>query len=172
MRPLLAIAGAALLASAPGVAQDIPAGQRPALDILRAAEVPVNIIGDMSEGCRVDGQSVFDVVLSSLNHHDINWVRGEDHHRWRLVVTLNLFGEGGEAGCAGNLLVEIYHAAELDLEFAEAPYRNDVILLRLENRFGPTLATGDALQGQFLDWLAAELGGGWHMMLAERGEAE
>jgi hypothetical protein len=169
MRSFIAAASLAAAATMPAMAQLVPEGQRPALDILRAEEVPVNILGDMSEGCRIDGQGVFDVVLGSLDHYEINWIRGEDHHDWRILVTLNLFGEGGEAGCAGNLLVEIYHAASIPLEFSSDTFENDAILLRLENRFGPTFGEGDALQEEFLNWLAAELGSGWAMMLEEQG---
>ncbi|MGP1275011.1 MAG: hypothetical protein ACQRW7_06300 [Caulobacterales bacterium] len=153
-------------------AQDMPAGQLPALDILVADEVPVNIFGEMSEGCRMDGDRVIDVVLGSLEHYGVNWVQGDESHTWRLIVTLNVFGEGGASGCAGNLLIEVYHPAELDLEFSSDTYRNDAILLRLENRFGPTLETGEALQDAYLNWLANELGAGWSLMLENRAAGE
>lgn len=172
MRSILAAASLALVTSMPAAAQIFPEGQRPALDFLRAPEVPVNIVGDVSDGCQIDGQGVIDVVLGSLEHHDINWVRGEDHHSWRVLVTLNLFGEGGSAGCAGNLLVEVYHPANIPLEFSGTAYEADAILVRLENRFGPVSATGDELQEAFLSWLAGELGSGWEMMLDESAEAE
>jgi len=172
MRSFIAAISLSLAASMPAAAQLFPEGQRPALGFLGAPEVPVNILGDMSDGCQIEGQAVFDVVLGSLDHHGVTWVRGEDHHSWRVLVTLNLFGEGGDAGCAGNLLVELYHAASVPLEFSSETFEADAILLRVENRFGPTRAQGEELQEEYLSWLAAKLGAGWGLMLEERPGAQ
>ena len=164
MNHFLAAAALSLALAGAAGAQLVDAERQPAIDMLRAAEVPVSILGEASEACPLDGQGLFDIVLGSMNAHGINWVQAEPRHDHRAVVTLYPFGEA-DTGCAAYLLIELDDTASLELDYSADTFDSTVTLARLDTRFGPTRTTGTAYQAEFFAELAPTLSDAWAVLL-------
>lgn len=162
----LFIALALLVLCTASTAQLVPEGKRPALNIVALDSMPLNIEVDMTNDCEINGDALFGTIFASLEQSDIGFVRADDEHDARLVLTIRIFGTE-QNGCAAFIFIEVMQSLNTVLPYSLTAFDSDAALVRLDTYFGPTPSTGAEFESELLGFLGARLLEAWNVMRDE-----